>query len=290
MRQWAGQLARWLWGADGDEGLLTLVQSTPVVFVVVGITVLISMLDFMLPEWRPGVGTLSHYLGSSAAWVAHGQWWRLLTGGFVNPPCPGTPSCTGWEHLYGTMLPVGLIGLRVERTLRSRRFLLLYVMVTLAAFLPSQIFFAPGWGYGGGSSGGSHGLYGAILVIAFAERNASRRKHAYFLIASVALVLHITRGLVRNDFHNSAAHLTRWSSAPSSRPSGHWVLAPFHDSVRRSLRRSPSSRASGSSYGRSTFVEPTRPLLALWRSIWSRRWSRVPSGPCGLPATVRANS
>ncbi len=178
---------RWLWGVDELVGARALLRSTPAVWIILALMVVVSVVDFALPP-RMGINLLTHYLGDATANIANGQVWRLLTPELINPGFFGdTRYISGAEHLATNVIGLVLAGVHVERALGTRRFVALYVLAGLASQVALFQAFPLGWNASGGSSGSVHGVFGAVLIIAFAERTRSRGKFWYFVVAWTAI-------------------------------------------------------------------------------------------------------
>jgi membrane associated rhomboid family serine protease len=85
--------------------------------------------------------------------VALGQWWRLLTAGFLH---------LGLIHLLVNMVSLWIIGRDVERALGAWRFLAVYLVSLLGGSVAIQLFSENG---GAGASGAIYGVMGALTVL-----------------------------------------------------------------------------------------------------------------------------
>ncbi|GGK61460.1 rhomboid family intramembrane serine protease [Planomonospora parontospora subsp. parontospora] len=101
------------------------------------------------------------YYGMAAGAVAHGEWWRLLTGSFLHSPLGG--GGFSLTHILFNMLALYIIGPELERWLGAARFLALYLLSALggsvAIYLLSEFLTV-------GASGAIYGMFGALFVIA----------------------------------------------------------------------------------------------------------------------------
>ncbi len=107
-------------------------------------------------------GTVYHkgaLLGSSTlpGWadqgVAHGQWWRIVTGGFLH---------AGFLHIFMNMLALYWIGIALEPAIGSLRFAIIYGVSLLAGSL-GALLVSPHTPTVG-ASGAVFGLLGALAV------------------------------------------------------------------------------------------------------------------------------
>ena len=87
--------------------------------------------------------------------VADGEWWRLLTGGFLH---------FGPIHLLFNMMALWVIGRDVEPALGRGRFLAVYLVSLLGGSAAVMLLTAPGANVAG-ASGAVFGLMGALAVL-----------------------------------------------------------------------------------------------------------------------------
>jgi membrane associated rhomboid family serine protease len=92
--------------------------------------------------------------GLIPAEVASGEYWRLLTAGFLHG---------NLVHIATNMISLYLLGLPLERILGRGRFLLIYLLSLLGASVSVMLFSAP-VSLTIGASGAVYGLMGALLV------------------------------------------------------------------------------------------------------------------------------
>jgi membrane associated rhomboid family serine protease len=97
------------------------------------------------------------------AWVSDGQWWRLITSGFLHY---GNYGGYGPVHLLFNMFALWVIGRDLEVALGRRRFLAVYLISLLGGSTSVMLFGDPGGGVAG-ASGAIYGLFGGIAVIVF---------------------------------------------------------------------------------------------------------------------------
>jgi membrane associated rhomboid family serine protease len=104
--------------------------------------------------------------------VAHGDWYRLITAGFLH---------ANLIHLGLNMLILWLVGSQIEEVLGRARYLLLYVVSLLAgsagALLQNPL------GLTVGASGAIFGLFGALLVLEYFATGQIVGSQAFGLIA-----------------------------------------------------------------------------------------------------------
>jgi membrane associated rhomboid family serine protease len=95
--------------------------------------------------------------------VARGQWWRLVTAGFLH---------FGVLHLLVNMFSLGVLGASLESRLGSARFGALYGASLVGGTAAIQLF-AP-YSYAAGASTALYGLFGALGVLMVAARQDVR--------------------------------------------------------------------------------------------------------------------
>lgn len=88
--------------------------------------------------------------------IANGEWWRLITGGFLHG---------GVMHLLFNMFALLMVGRQLEEQLGRVRFGVLYATSLVAGSTVSYVF-SPGAYLGVGASGAIFGLFGGLIVVA----------------------------------------------------------------------------------------------------------------------------
>jgi membrane associated rhomboid family serine protease len=124
--------------------------------ILIGINVVVFLLEIGTG------GSIQNFFGSTLAadWsvdgyhVARGEWWRLLTAGFIH---------YGFFHIIVNMYSLYLIGGSLERIMGRGRYLLLYLCSLLAGSAGAVLI---SWCHStAGASGAIFGLLGAALVL-----------------------------------------------------------------------------------------------------------------------------
>jgi membrane associated rhomboid family serine protease len=95
--------------------------------------------------------------------VAAGEYWRLLTSGFLHF---GNYGGYGPVHLVFNMFALWVIGRDLEVALGRARFLVVYLLALLGGSTAVMLFGAP-TGSVAGASGAIYGLFGGIAVVVF---------------------------------------------------------------------------------------------------------------------------
>jgi len=103
-------------------------------------------------------------LAQVPAYVAAGQWWRLITAAFLH---------VGLLHLAFNMLALLVFGSELERMLGRWRYLGLYLVSVLGGATAIQLFGAPG-GAVAGASTAIYGLLGGLGVLMIVHRQNLR--------------------------------------------------------------------------------------------------------------------
>ncbi len=87
--------------------------------------------------------------------VAQGEWWRLITSGFLH---------LGLLHIALNMIALWMLGQQLEPVLGRWRFLAMYLISLLGGSAAIMLFY-PAGGAVAGASGAVFGLLGAFLVV-----------------------------------------------------------------------------------------------------------------------------
>ncbi len=131
-------------------------QRSPVTLVVGGLCVLAYLLQG-LPGIVQSIGNpfTQRFVTYNYA-VAHGEWWRLLTGAFLH---------NGLLHIALNMIVLAVLGPPLEQLLGWRRFLALYLLSAVGGSV--AVFALQSAGQAAlGASGAIYGLFGAYYLIA----------------------------------------------------------------------------------------------------------------------------
>lgn len=136
--------------ATGRAPVSTTILVTAVVIFVVGLL-------------SPTVRQLSFIYGAQLnRVVAAGEWWRLVTAGFLHADL---------AHILFNMWALYILGPQLERSVGSAAFAGLYVAALLSG--GAAFFLLNPEGQAVGASGAIFGLFGAWLVIAFRNRRSA---------------------------------------------------------------------------------------------------------------------
>lgn len=142
----------------GVGGGHTGFRMAPATFVLIGLNVLAYLIEI-----ASGSGGFSRVGGSvienfalNGYWVSEGEWYRLVTGGFLHASL--------W-HIGFNMLLLFFLGRMLEPALGTPRFLALYFASLLAGAFGALLLTDP-WVNTVGASGAVFGLFGAAFVLA----------------------------------------------------------------------------------------------------------------------------
>ncbi len=150
-------------------------------------TVMILLINFALylVEMISPQTALSQY-GASLPWAyMHGQWWRLVTAGFLHG---------GMWHILMNSWVLFDLGAEVEALYGTSRLLVFYFVSTVTGFLASSML---GGHASLGSSAGIFGLIGAMLAFGVMDRSSlgAQIKALYGRWLLYALVLSFIPGI-----------------------------------------------------------------------------------------------
>jgi rhomboid protease GluP len=123
-------------------------------------TVMILLINsalFIVESLNPQAG-LSYY-GASLPWPMHGEWWRLVTAGFLHG---------GILHILMNSWVLFDLGAEVDQIYGTSRFIVFYFVSTVTGFLASSML---GHHASVGSSAGIFGLIGAMLAFGVMDKS-----------------------------------------------------------------------------------------------------------------------
>ncbi len=140
----------------------------------------------------PSTTTLFLFGSKDAQFIFGGQWWRLITAGFLH---------ASLIHIAFNSWGLYQLGAEVEDAIGTARFVWAYVFSTITGFLASSIF-SPGVP-SVGASAGIFGLLGALIAAASLQGGLMGRymRSAYLNSAIVALLLTAFTGFTDNWAH-----------------------------------------------------------------------------------------
>lgn len=142
--------------------------------------------------FEPNGITLAIFGSKYTPLIYHGEWWRLLTAGFLH---------ASLMHILFNSWGLFQLGAEVDDALGSARYLCAYVFSTMTGFLASTIFSpqAPSVG----ASAGIFGLLGALIAYATVQGGLMGRymRSAYINSAIIAILLTAFSGHTDNWAH-----------------------------------------------------------------------------------------
>ncbi|MBK8294959.1 MAG: rhomboid family intramembrane serine protease [Solirubrobacterales bacterium] len=137
--------------------------------------------------------------------VADGEWYRLITGGFLH---------AGFMHLAFNMFALYFLGKILEPSVGTVRFVMIYFACLLAGSF-GAILLSGSFTPTVGASGAVFGIFGAVFVIA-------RGRGLNDLAREVGIILAINPGSYLHDQRHKYRRTPRWRDRRSHlRPAGH---------------------------------------------------------------------
>jgi rhomboid protease GluP len=151
--------------ADALGGLIPHANFTTVVILLINTGLFIAML-LRSSKVTGGMGmdldgqTLYEFGAKERSAIAGGQWWRLITAGFLHG---------GLLHILMNSWVLFDLGAQVEEAYGTSRYLVFYVVATVTGFLASYYWSAS---LSIGASAGIFGLIGAMIAMGLRDRSA----------------------------------------------------------------------------------------------------------------------
>ncbi len=133
-------------------------RMAPATFVLIAINVVAYLIEVAAGTGgvnNPG-GTVITDFALNGFWVGEGEWYRLVTGGFLH---------AGIWHIGFNMVLLFFLGRLLEPALGTPRFLVLYFASLLAGALGALLLTEP-YVFTVGASGAVFGLFGAAFILA----------------------------------------------------------------------------------------------------------------------------
>ncbi len=195
--------------ADVLGGLIPHARFTTMMILLVNVGMYIATVLYSMRGNRGGgmdldVQTLLDFGAKySYAIFALGQWWRLITAGFLHG---------GLLHIGMNMWVLFDLGVQVEETYGTSRYLVFYFVSTVCGYLVSS-WWAP-MTPSIGASAGIFGLIGAMIALGVRDRSAygAMIRSVYTRWAMYGLALGILPSLFGISFMDNAAHIGGISS------------------------------------------------------------------------------
>jgi len=126
-----------------------------------------------------------------------GQWWRLITAGFLHG---------GLMHILMNSWVLFDLGVQVEQAYGTARYLVFYFVSTITGFLASA-YWSPSLSIG--ASAGIFGLIGAMIALGVRDRSSygAALRSVYGRWALYGLAIGILPSLIGISFMDNAAHV-----------------------------------------------------------------------------------
>jgi len=138
----------------------------------------ISLISIYVAQFILGDILISNF-ALFAPSVSTGQWWRLITAGFLHGSI---------LHLLFNVYILWVLGSQLESILGKRQFIVIYFISLLGGSIASFLF-SPFGTYSIGASGAIFGLMGAMLVV-------GRKKRLDISHVAVLVILNVVIGFV----------------------------------------------------------------------------------------------
>lgn len=153
----ASQRTRVVRGTGGGAGF----DRAPATFVLIGINVLVFLAELASGSggFNGTTGSLIHNFALRGASVSEGEWYRLVTSGFLH---------AGLLHIGVNMFILYFVGQLLEPGIGTARFLFVYFASLLAGSFGALLFTGP-FELTVGASGAIFGIFGAAFVLARAR-------------------------------------------------------------------------------------------------------------------------
>ena len=141
--------------------------------------------------------TLFDFGAKEPAAILAGQWWRLITAGFLHG---------GLLHILMNSWVLFDLGAQVEEIYGTSRYLVFYFVSTITGFLASS-FWSPALSIG--ASAGIFGLVGAMIALGVRDRSAygAAMQRMYVRWAVIVLLIGLVPSLFGISFVDNAAHI-----------------------------------------------------------------------------------
>jgi rhomboid protease GluP len=186
--------------SDVLGGLIPHARFTTMMILLVNTGLYVAMVLYSMRTGGRGGGldldldTLFAFGGKYGPAIRQGDWWRLITAGFLHG---------GLLHILMNSWVLFDLGVQVEEAFGTARYLMIYFVTTITGFLASM-YWAPGV-LSIGSSAGIFGLIGAMIAMGVRDRSAygAAVRSLYMRWAIYALLF----GLLPFFATDNAAHI-----------------------------------------------------------------------------------
>lgn len=141
-------------------GLIPQARFTTVVILILNAALFAATSLYSMRTGTPENATLMMFGAKLPYAYMQGEWWRLVTAGFLHG---------GWIHILMNSWVLFDIGAEVEMIYGTSRFIVYYFVATVAGFLASSFIYA---GISIGASAGVFGLIGAMIAFGVTDKSA----------------------------------------------------------------------------------------------------------------------
>ncbi len=172
---------------------------------------LVFVVDLISPRPGGGPGELSAALALVPEAVLAGQWWRLVTYGFVH---------AGIAHIVINSIALFQVGDFVEYVYGTRRYAIIYLVALVGGGFAAYLTTVGTGVWTVGASGAIMGLFGAMVVLAY-KLPPLRRE--LLRSAVVPIILVFAYGVFMKNISN-AAHVGGLIAGSAAA----WIITPQH--------------------------------------------------------------
>jgi rhomboid protease GluP len=187
---------------DAIAGLIPHARFTTVMILLINTGLYIATLIYSAKSGHGSgtdldIDTLRDF-GAKSPEIFYGQWWRLITAGFLHG---------GLMHILMNSWVLFDIGTQVEESYGTSRYLVIYLVSTITGFLGS-FFWAPAV-ISIGASAGIFGLFGGMIALGMRDHSAygAAIRKMYLRWAGLCLVIGILPAVFGISFMDNAAHI-----------------------------------------------------------------------------------
>jgi rhomboid protease GluP len=183
--------------ADLLGGLIPHARFTTVVILLINTGLFLATLIFSIKMGSGGMDIDGRVLFAFGAKyreaILAGQWWRLITAGFLHG---------GMWHILMNSYALFIVGSQVEQEYGTNRYLVIYLVANVTGFLASFYWTSA---LSVGASAGIFGLIGAMIALGMREKSryGSALQSQYLMWAALNFVIGIFGGFAIDN----AAHL-----------------------------------------------------------------------------------
>jgi rhomboid protease GluP len=170
-------------------------RTAPVTLTMLAICWIVFAFDFLVTGGRDVFGPLAAAGQIVPALIQAGQWWRIITSGFVH---------YGILHIALNSYALFQVGILVEYVYGSARYFIIYFVALIVGSLASYYSTIGTEQVTAGASGAIMGMFGAMGVLGFKLPHA---RSVLLQNALIPIVLTLGNGLRPNSHVSNAGHI-----------------------------------------------------------------------------------